>query len=66
MARKFSVAVMISIDDPDHSVVKQSMFDELVSRLKREMARGRDSGAFVQPGVTLEMLAFYREHPEWN
>ena len=66
MARKFGVAVILTIDDPDHSVVRQSVFDELVQRLKQEIARGRDSGAFLLPGVSLEMLAFYREFPEWN
>lgn len=66
MARIFGAAVIMTIDDPNHSPVRQSMFDELVMRLRQEMVRGRDSGAFLLPGVTVEMRAFYRESPEVN
>ena len=66
MARTFGVAVILTIDDPDHLPVKQAVFDGLVRRLKEEMARGRDSGALRLPGVTADMLAFYRECPDQN
>ena len=60
MARTFGVAVILTIDDQDHCAVKQAVFEELVQRLKREMARGRNP-AFMLPGMTLEMLTFYRD-----
>jgi len=45
-----------------------SALDEIAARLQREAAHGRDAGPrpIVLPGVTVEMAAFYREHPDHN
>jgi hypothetical protein len=39
---------------------------ELTERLKEEMRSGRNHDRIILPGVTIRMLAFYRECPDRN
>ena len=57
-------AVLTLDSEPDPS----SALDEIAARLRREAAHGRDAGLLpiVLPGVTVQMAAFYREHPDHN
>jgi hypothetical protein len=42
--------------------------DDIAERLRREAEFGRDAAPrpIVVPGVSVEMAAFYREHPDHN
>lgn len=56
-------AVFLTVADE-----RNDRLDELTTRMKREMEHGR--GHCVHPllllAVTVEMAAFYREHPDHN
>jgi hypothetical protein len=45
-----------------------SPLDDLAARLRCEMSHGRnwDCGPMDLPGVTIEMVAAFRQHPERN